>query len=363
MSLPAARNRSLRFVPLALLALGPLATAQSIGAVFTQTNSPAGNAVIEFRRAPSGDLAFVATHATRGVGSGIALGSQGSVTLSANGELLFVVNAGDDTLTVLRASGGAWTVADVEPARGHLPVSVAQQGDRVFVLNAGAPANVAGFRLSSEGALDPIPGALEPLSSPDPLPAQVQLGPGGGQLLVTEKATGKIALFPVAPSGALFGGTFVDSAGPTPFGVALSRDGTVIVAESSGAASSYRIGEGMFESVTRSASSGAMSPCWVAVTRDGRYAFAAGGDSGAIAGFAVSGRSGALAPLGDGRSASLGPAARPVGEALSADGRWLYVLSPSTSEIAIFRVGPDGSLVARPSRLGLPASATGLTAR
>lgn len=351
-----------------LLAFEPSLGAQSPGVVFTQTNAPAGNAVIELHRAPSGRLTLTGTHATGGAGTGTALGSQGSVALGESGKLLFVVNAGDDTLTVLRRAEQGWTVADVEPTRGDLPVSVTQHGGRVFVLNGGAPANVAGFELSASGELDPIPGALEALSSPDSLPAQVRIAPDGARVFVTEKATDKIAIFPLSAGGELGPGAFVDSAGPTPLGFAFGLEGTLIVAEANGgapqasAATSYRVGASSLEVVTRSARAPGGSAGWISVTRDGRFAYATSSLAGSVAAFAVAG--GALVPLGAGEPAgSLGPGAKPIDQALSADGRWLHVLSPATGEIATFRVRSDGTLDELPSHPGIPASAVGLAAR
>jgi 6-phosphogluconolactonase len=353
-----------------LSALALSSPAQSPGVVFTQTNAPNGNMVLEYQRAPSGQLTFVAALATGGLGSGTALGSQGAVTLSAPGKLLFVVNAGDDSVSVFRREALGWVLSDVEPTLGGMPISVAQRHDRVYVLNGGAPANVSGFELSPGGQLDPIAGAVQPLSSPDPMPAQVMIGPGGAQVFVTEKMTNKIDLFPVAPDGALGPGAFLDSAGMTPFGFGFGLHDTLIVSEAFGGAvdasatSSYRIGAGALQVVSASVPTTETAACWIVVTRNGRYAYATNTDSGSVTGYSVSMPSGALTRLDpDGVTGFVGPGSNPIDEALSADSRWLYVLSPMTSEIAIFRVRDDGSLERMPSELGLPASAVGLAAR
>ena len=55
----------------------------SDGAVYTQTNSPTGNAVHRLDRGPDGSLTPVATYRTGGTGTGATLQSQGTVALSA----------------------------------------------------------------------------------------------------------------------------------------------------------------------------------------------------------------------------------------------------------------------------------------
>src|SRR5262245_46438928 len=53
-----------------------------VGAVYTQSNSASGNAVIVFGRSADGSLSAAGSFATLGNGTGAGLGSQGSVTLS-----------------------------------------------------------------------------------------------------------------------------------------------------------------------------------------------------------------------------------------------------------------------------------------
>jgi hypothetical protein len=51
------------------------------GAVFTLTNSPAGNAVVAYRRATNGSLRMVGSFPNGGLGTGAGLFSQGAVPL------------------------------------------------------------------------------------------------------------------------------------------------------------------------------------------------------------------------------------------------------------------------------------------
>src|SRR5258705_10087359 len=66
------------------------------GAVFTQTNAAAANAVLMFHRMDDGTLTAAGSYPSGGLGSGVGLGSQGAVTLSENGRWLFVGDAGSE---------------------------------------------------------------------------------------------------------------------------------------------------------------------------------------------------------------------------------------------------------------------------
>src|SRR6478752_9454767 len=69
--------------------------------VFVQTNEEGTNRVLAFRRAADGALDKAGEYATGGAGLGAAhLGSQGSVTLTADGRYLLVTNAGSDDVAV-----------------------------------------------------------------------------------------------------------------------------------------------------------------------------------------------------------------------------------------------------------------------
>jgi DNA-binding beta-propeller fold protein YncE len=97
--------KAVRTCVVALVALAALALAGSAlpapggaGAVYTLTNSPFGNEVAVFDRAGDGSLTAAGTYATGGSGTGAGLGSQGAVTLSADGGRLYAVNAASNTI-------------------------------------------------------------------------------------------------------------------------------------------------------------------------------------------------------------------------------------------------------------------------
>jgi 6-phosphogluconolactonase (cycloisomerase 2 family) len=115
--------------------------------------------------------------------------------------------------------------------------------------------------------------------------------------------------------------------------------------------------------------SAGQAPCWVVVTRDGRYAFTVntgGGAPATIARYRIE-SNGALTLIGS--TPPNGAEFARTDAALSRFSRYMYVLVPSifagsTSHIDEYRVGDDGSLTligATPSTL--PAGVSGLAVR
>ena len=144
------------------------------------------------------------------------LASQGSLASAADGQLLLAVNAGSNTVSLMRVVRGEKLLLEqVVPSGGQFPVSIAVRGDLVYVLNAGLDGSVQGYRLSGGwfggGHLWPIPGSNRTLSlgntnPPDYLmsPGQVGFTPNGRHLIVTTKFSGfKIDVFDVGPFGML----------------------------------------------------------------------------------------------------------------------------------------------------------------
>ncbi|MGH2719530.1 MAG: lactonase family protein, partial [Actinomycetota bacterium] len=159
-----------------LLALAtPVAASASPGhstgaepAVFVQTDNPAGNQIVGYRRASDGTLTWAATYGTGGMGgvlNGSAvdhLASQGSLAYDGAGDLLLAVNAGSNTVSVFSVDGQHLHLRQVVDSGGTFPVSIAAEGDLVYVLNALDGGDVAGFRADG-GRLHPIPGSVRSL--------------------------------------------------------------------------------------------------------------------------------------------------------------------------------------------------------
>ena len=358
-------QRRILLLLVAVLALAAAAVAGSasaardgVGAVFTLSNSTAGNAVLVYDRAADGSLTPAGSYATGGTGTGGGLGSQGAVVLSANGHRLFAVNAGSNSVTEFRVNGDRLTWIATAPSGGTMPISVAYRRHVLYVVNAGAGGSIAGFRVHGH-SLSPL--VTRPLGAGSAGPAQVSFTPDGSALVATEKASSTIDTYPLDGSGIAGAAVSTPSAGATPFGFDFSG-GHLLVSEASGSASSYAVGPTGATVISGAVTTHQAAPCWLVATRDGRYAYTANGGSGTISGFAVS-SAGALSLLeASGVSASLGAGSHPLDEALSGDGQFLYNLTDGLHRISGFRIGDDGSLSAAGSLPGLPAGAAGIAA-
>ena len=357
-------------IGVALLVLAAPATASGgRGAVYTLTNSASGNAVAVFDRAADGSLTPDGTVATGGLGTGAGLGSQGAIVLDHG--RLFAVNAGDDTISMLRVGHrGKVRLTDVAPSGGAAPISLTVHGRLVYVVNAGdasTPANISGF-LARRGHLVPLLGSSRPLSSARPDPAQVEFSPNGRQLVVTEKATNLIVTYAVGKHGYASGPNAQPSAGETPFGFAFDKRSRLIVSEAFGGApeasalSSYSLARnGTITPITPHVATTETAACWVVVTKNGRYAYTTNTGSNSISGYRIGGAGGLTLLDADGVTAATG--ATPIDLALSRGSRFVYSLNSGAREVEGFAVNADGSLNVLGAVGGLPTGAVGLAAR
>lgn len=338
------------------------------GAVYTLTNSASGNAVAVFDRAANGALAPDGTVPTGGVGTGAGLGSQGALVL--DDDRLFAVNAGSNTISMLRVGHrGTVRLADVASSGGVGPISLTVHGKLLYVVNAGnasTPASIRGF-LALWGKLLPLPGSSRPLSTTTPEPAQIEFSPNGRHLVVTEKATNMIVTYKVGKLGYASGPNAQPSAGQTPFGFAFDKRGRLVVSEAFGGApdasvlSSYALaGNGTITPITPNVATTETAACWVVVTKNGRYTYTTNTGSNSISGYRIGGGGGLTLLDADGKTATTG--AGPLDLALAKNSRFLYSLNSGVPEVQGFAVNGDGSLDVLGAVGGLPAGTVGLAA-
>ena len=344
------------------------------GAVYTATNGAAMNEIVVYDRAGNGQLAHVATVATGGAGTGAGLGNQGGLRITADGRFLIVVNAGSHDVSVLRVTPHGLELTDRVGSGGLRPVSVAVSRQLVYVLNAGgsvgAADNVSGFRLSRFGQLTPIAGSTRPLSTVSTAPAQVEFSPDGSLLVITEKATNAIGVFPVLQTDLLGAGTFYPANGATPFGFAFGLRGQMFVSEAWGGApdassvSSYDFTDvGQLVTVAAAVPNTETAACWLVVTNSGRYLYVTNTGSSTISGYEIE-PEGHIALLdADGATAPTGAGSAPIDLAFSVNDQYLYALSGGSNTITIFRSLPHGRLQPMGEVGGLPAGTNGLVAR
>jgi 6-phosphogluconolactonase (cycloisomerase 2 family) len=331
------------------------------GFVFTETNAVESNELVAYKRAVDGTLSLSGRVETGGAGvGGGGLTAQGAI--GREGRWLFVTNAGSDDVTTFDLASGAPVAVARTASGGTEPVSVTVRSDGlVYVLNAGGPGGIAGFRVDGRGRLDPIAGSAQPLSGTAVTPTEVSFTPGGDTLVVTERDGGKIDTYRVDARGRAGAPTFTESDGPSPFGFSFTPVGELVVSEAaSSAASAYAIlGGTRVVSITASVPNTQKAACWLVVAPGGLEAFTANAGSGTLSSYRI-GFAGRLS-LDSAVAGDTGAGSHPVDMAFGDHGRYLYSLANTAGTITAFRV-EGGNLTAIGSVGSLPASASGLVA-
>jgi 6-phosphogluconolactonase (cycloisomerase 2 family) len=330
------------------------------------TNDATTNEVISYERTPDGQLFIGDRFATGGRGSGGTtdpLQSQGSLTLSQDGSLLFAANAGSGTVSVFRVKGASLNLLDQANSGGSEPLSIAQDGSLVYVLNGAAAGSVVGFRWDDR-ELRQIPNSTSFLSATSAGGSSVTISPDGKTLVVTERLTNSIDTFAINGDGTL--GPIVVNASKSPgvFAAGYAPDGAVLVSETGpanvtngSAISSYSVlGNGTISAVSQSVLTLGAANCWNAISPNGQWVYVSNAVSSTISGFNI-GKNGALTPIG---STVVG--VNPAGSgnldiAVSSDNGYVYTLNSAAGTIGIFAIQKDGTLVSLGQVEGLPKAA------
>ena len=214
------------------------------------------------------------------------------------------------------------------------------------MLNNGTP-SISGFGLA-DGKLAAIPDSTRPLSSADADPAQVLFTPGGTVLIVTERGTDTISSYLIDERGHAQGPTTIRSSGQTPYGFGLTADGSLIVSEAFGgaagaaAASSYAVsGAGELTMMSGSVGDTRSEVCWVALTKDDRFAYVTNFGDATVSSYEIT--ADRRLTLRDPVAASAGQGEKGIrDEAISGDGRYLYVIHPDAQKLFGWAVGQGG---------------------
>ena len=407
--------RSLRLVGLvltaaALLLVPSVAAAKkhkkpkkvNYNALYSANNNPAGNAVVWFRRAANGTITQKGTVKTGG--KGIAAqqpfgfpieDSSGSIALTSDGKLLFVPNAGDNTISAFQITSKGPKLVDRVTSGGILPVSLTIHKNVLYILNE-VSGTIFGYRFSSTGFLTPIVNSENQLSVVGNLGVSAQIGfdPSGKTLVVSQRALpapkGTIDTFKVNGDGSTGPAVPHTADDANPFGFAFAGERLIIsnvglvntgpgvmpnpgdAAQFNGTTSSYNL-SGTNLTLNNTASTNARAACWVVVSKDNKFAFVVntlsdsvpdtGSGKGAISRYSI-GSDGKLTLLGN---TDTTPGGFPGDEALSSDGKYLYVLTPfvmgqNKSHLDVFSVS-GGNLThiqATPSTLAVGQSGVGV---
>jgi 6-phosphogluconolactonase (cycloisomerase 2 family) len=332
------------------------------GRVFVQTNE-SHNEVIAFARASDGSLTRIGAYSTGGAGDGSAhLTSQGSVTVTSDRRHLLVTNVGSGDVSVFAIGEGQVELTKTVPV-GPAPKSVTEHDGLVFVLATG-DATIHGFRLV-DGDLVPVAGGVRSLSTPDG--AQIGFAPDGRALIATERGADLLSAFAVGMDGMLGEPRTVGSLGATPYGFAISKDGTLVVTEAFGArtgaaaASSYRVDGDAIEPRTASVGNGRSEICWAVIDEAGRFAFTTNFADGAVSRYRL-GADGSLTLEDPTAGITVDGRVGLRDEDLSEDGRFLYAIDADQGEIAGWAVAQDGSLSSIGPWGAVPTTVAGLAA-
>jgi len=362
---PTLRRRSRFALVASLSALAVVASAAEAmaapGALYTQTNDPAGNVVQQFDRDGRGRLTPAGSFATGGVGMAGLGARQGAVELSDDEAFVYAINGGSDSVSTFRATARGLRLIGTTASGGDAPVSVDERHGRVYVLNSGGTPNVTAFTSGMDGTLTPIAGGSRDLPGAQGA-AQVTVAPDGRALVVSERLSNRLETLPLDHAGRPGAPVVTPSSGVVPFGFAFGHRGDVVVSEAGASTvSSYRLGAGGLALTTASLPVAQGAACWVAISPNGRFAYT-GNASGSISGFAIA-RDGSLTALdADGRTAVVTPTPRDLD--FSRNGRFLYVVSPGAAatggRVTGYGVAADGSLreiTSAPAAAGLTGAA------
>jgi 6-phosphogluconolactonase (cycloisomerase 2 family) len=371
-------------------------------ALYSANNNPAGNAVVWFRRAANGTISQKGTVKTGG--KGIAAqqpfgfpieDSSGSIALTNDGKLLFVPNAGDNTISAFQITAKGPKLVDRVTSGGILPVSLTVHNNMLYILNE-LSGTIFGYRFSKTGFLTPIVNSERALSTVGNLGVAAQIGfdPSGKTLVVSLRGLpapkGTIDTFRVNGDGSTGPAVPITADDANPFGFAFAGERLIISnvgfvatppgvmpnpvdpTQFNGTTSSYNL-SGTRLTLNNTASSNGRAACWVVISKDKKFAFVVntlsgsvpetGSGKGSIARYSI-GSDGKLTLLGN---TDTTPGGFPGDESLSSDGKFLYVLTPfvmgkNQSHLDVFSVS-GGNLThvqATPSTLAVGQSGVGV---
>jgi 6-phosphogluconolactonase len=364
------------------------------GWVFTATNSPSGNAVFVYKRDANGQLTQTATVPTggKGIASEPPFGfpivdSSGSINLTANGKLLFVVNAGSNTVTSFRVTSSGLQKVSVASTHGKLPISLASSGNTLYTVNE-ISKNIYGWTFTSGGVLHGIASSNRKLTAVTPSGKKDKVGVAAGigftadgaVVAVTQRGLprtyGEIDTFAIGQGGGAGKSQAYATKGvANPFGFSawskyliVSNAGLVKTpsgampnpadfTQFTGTVATYKVSDSGKVKFVSNASSGGRAACWLIITKNGKIAITtntlssgtppAGGPTSGVGSVA----SMSIAPNGHLQLLKQADASPgfPGDSAFSHDDKYIYVDDPSIivpggGHIEAYKLGPGGTI-------------------
>ena len=370
-----------------------------VGGVYTITNESSSNAVTIYSVDEDGQLRLVGNLDADGTGSGartdIPIGrdpltSQDAVILNGSDDVLYVVNAGSNSISAFSItnftelsligtyeSGGTFPVAlAIDPSDSYLYVlntGGAGTDNLPDIIDDGTTGNVSGFSIGSDGSLTPIADSIKPLSGEASEKGTLDFSPDGNILAAIEFGdVSNIVSYVVADDGSIGdpnvfnteAGPF-EAAGDDPFGAEFDSNGffhtanleltppPMALPEDGGSSNSvYSFdSDGNLTIVEGAIVTGQIAGCWMQLTLDEEYVYSINTDSRTITGFAV-GSDGQLTPLEDDFvTLIVGPQEVPVATENALDlldititEEYMYGILPITNEVRVYRIEEGGAL-------------------
>ncbi|MEP6928237.1 MAG: beta-propeller fold lactonase family protein [Ginsengibacter sp.] len=332
--------------------------------LYTESNEADNNRILIYKIRPNGSLHLEGTTTSGGAGTGKTIGSQGALVLDKEHEWLYAVNAGSNSVSSFKVhDDGSLTLAHTESSMGTTPNSVSVYGNLLYVLNNESD-NIHGLKIGAGGTLSPIEGSTQPLSGSGVDAPQISFTPNGDWVVVTEKATNNIDLYKVKNNGSVWPAVVTASTGQTPFGLEFAREEDFMIvsnaaggAAGAGSATSYIIGgNGIPNPVNGAVADHAAAPCWVAVTKYGRFAFVTNTAGNTISSYYV-------APWGGlylVQQLVVTTDEQPLDIVVAKNNFYVYELNGKAATIGEYRRKFLGGLEAIGSATGLPAPSAGL---
>ena len=199
-----------------------------VESMYIATNKTDSNSLVGFARMADGSMKNLGEFKTGGKGTGNIeifdwgydethplkdgidpLISEYGVFKSDNNKNIFVVNAGDGTISSFNVMADrTLKLADTEAAGDAHPLSIASQNNLVYVASAGTSTtptppftgNLMGYTVDAKGMLTPIVGSKRDLKA---RPSCVAFTPDGKFLVVNELVTGLVKVYGVMANGSL----------------------------------------------------------------------------------------------------------------------------------------------------------------
>jgi 6-phosphogluconolactonase (cycloisomerase 2 family) len=334
--------------------------------VFVLTNDTAKNEILAYQQ-ENGQFVLRDRVDTGGRGSGGTtdpLQSQGSLTLSGDHTMLFAVNAASGTVSSFDLRKGLPVLRDQESSGGAFPIAVAEHNGTVYVLDAGGSGAVVAFKDNGHGKLQQIPDSSVFLTGTNSGASSISVSPNGQWLVVIEKASNSIDVFPIHGDGTL--GTVVSNKSVTVgvFATVFTPNGQLIVSENqpnsgtdTSSISSYTINaNGTLSAVSQSLPSFGNGNCWNAITPNGKWTYVDNSATSSVAGFSVA-PNGTLTPIAGTILSTLPNGSTNLDMAISGDGKYLFNVLSGSGGIGVYTINTDGTLNQLGDIEGLPKTA------